>query len=134
MRLLRFIVSAWLHRHAYIDLDGCLLRKMPMPGGMTMDEALVYWVANLRPMPIVRRRLVLCYVLRLLGVRLYVWTNRPLEHEPITLAALGLHAWLFSAMYHLEGHKQELRRFGPCMDDQAKYVGNQFADLLVQQL
>ena len=59
MRTLKFVASAWLYRHAYIDMDGCLVQKMPMPGGMTMEQALVYWKANLRPMPLVRKRLVL---------------------------------------------------------------------------
>lgn len=73
-------------------------------------------------------------MLRVLGVRLYVWTNRPPQHEPITRQALGRHAWLFTGMHHLDGKKHLLCRAGPCMDDQAKYVGTQYADLLVKQL
>lgn len=133
MNIMKFLFFAWLHRHAYIDLDGCLLQRMVMPGGMTMEQALVYWAANLGPTPIVRRRLVLCYMLRLLGVRLYVWTNRWPQHEGITRQALGRHAWLFSGMYFMQGKKSACVRNGPCMDDDKRWVGSRPGDLLVER-
>lgn len=135
MKLLKFIASAWLHRHAYIDLDGCLLRKMKMPrmpGGP--DAALAYWGANVAPTPIVRKRLVLCYVLKLLGVRLYIWTNRWPQHDAVTRQALGRHMWLFSGTYYMEGKKATIARLGPCMEDQKKFLGTKYADLLVEPL
>jgi len=129
--LLRFILCAWRSGHAYIDMDGCLLEKMPMPSGMPKPDALAYWVANLKPTPIVRQRLWVLYLLKGLGVRLYAWTNRWPAHEAVTRQALGRHARLFSAMYYLAGHKETTPRHGPCMDDDARYVGAVCGDLLV---
>lgn len=133
-QLLHFIRSARRYGHAYIDLDGCLLQRMPMPGGMTPDEALAYWMANLCVTPIVWRRLALLYVLRLLGVRLHVWTNRSPQHGEVTRAALGRHIRLFHSTLLCGGHKLRVVRMGPCMDDQRKYVGHVAGDYLVKRL
>lgn len=135
MNLLCFIFSAWLHKCAYIDMDGCLFKRMRCPLGMGANAALAWWGANLAPTPIIRRRLVLLYMLRLLGVRLYIWTNRWPQHKNLTRQALGRHAWLFDPQWlFFEGAKQDFYRCGPCMDDQKKYVGTKYADLLVKQL
>lgn len=131
MRLLRFILSAIFSRHAYIDMDGCLLQKMRMPQFRNALDALDYWMVNLDVTPIVRRRLLLLYLLKLFGVRLHIWTNRSLEHQWVTRCALRRHIWLFDEHYYLAGKKHLLARKGPCMDDQAKYIVEAYGDLLV---
>lgn len=132
MKLLAFILSAVRNGCAYIDLDGCLLEPMRVPPEIHPEMALAYWVANLEPTPIVKRRLALLYVLNALGVRLYLWTNRSDFHMRVTHLALGRHARLFRCAYFMGGCKETLVRFGPCMDDSPKYIGTRFADLLVR--
>lgn len=136
MRTLRFILSAFWHGYAYIDLDGCLLKRFRCPGGVDAMHALDWWRANLQPTPIVYQRLVLLYILRLLGVKLAIWTNRQPYHEKVTREALGRHMWLFSFQFYCAGQKHKGPRLGgPVMDDQEKYLkcGTGF-NLLVEQL
>jgi len=137
MNVLRFILSAIYLRCAYIDLDGCLLHRMRCPPELKLrgEAALEWWTANLCPTPIVIRRLILLYILRLAGVRLYIWTNRSPKHEKVTRQALGRHMWLFSSWFYLSGGKHKFRLWGPCMDDQEKYVkGGRGWSLLVEQV
>lgn len=129
--MLRFFLSAVRCRCAYIDLDGCLLERLVIPKSVPKEEALEYWKANLCPTRIIRHRLLLLYVLRSCGVRLIVWTNRAPYHDKVTRAALGRHAGLFSGWLYMEGNKHRVFRCGPCMDDDAKFIGKAFADLLV---
>lgn len=131
---LRFLLRAICCRAAYIDMDGCLLQRMRVPEAVPSEQRLAYWTENLCVTPVVRRRLALLYVLRLLGVRLHVWTNRSAQHRDVTWAALGAHRRLFSGAYFLSGTKGEMTRTGPCMDDQEKYVGAVPGDLLVECL
>lgn len=137
IKTLQFIVSAVWHRHAYIDLDGCLLERFRCPRnlGLKGEEFLQWWVDNLEPTPVVRSRLILCYVLHYLGVRLHVWTNRWPHHASVTLAALGKHASLFVEYQYHAGRKQISRPLGPVMDDQAIYLRNgKRYSLLVEQV
>lgn len=132
MRVIKFILTAWWLKYAYIDLDGCLLKRFRITRrpsemeirhfGSYINWALDEWTRTLRPTPIVIRRLVLLYILKALGVRLFVWTNRPPQHERITHLALGKHVWLFDAFYHCAGAKDEMVLYGPVMDDQEKYL------------
>lgn len=137
-----FIRDAVRFGCAYIDLDGTLIYRMRVPPGFQHfadnyeGDALQWWRHNLKPMPIVKSRLALCYLLRLLRVRLVVWTNRWPENEGVTRASLGRHVWLFSELqFHasLKGTKPRLP--GPVLEDQEKYLkcgrGN---SLLVKQL
>ena len=133
MKTLLFILHAVRSGHAYIDMDGCLLRRMPVPAWVPPEEALDWWIANLTPTPIVKRRLALLYLLRFCRVRLYIWTNRGGRHHPVTALALGWHLWLFEDWLYMDGQKHRIPRRGPCMDDQAKYVCER-GDLLVKQL
>lgn len=129
--MLRFFLSAVRTRRAYIDLDGCLLERLIIPKNVPKENALEWWKANLCPTRIIRRRLFLLYVLRSCGVRLIVWTNRAPYHDSVTRAALGRHAHLFAEWLYMEGNKHATTRVGPCMDDDARFIGNRFADLLV---
>jgi hypothetical protein len=130
----RFIKSALSTGYAYIDLDGCLLRRMRVPAHVDPKDALSWWTDNLCVTPIVKRRLALVYLLHMCGVELFIWTNRAHTHIDVTHKALGKHMTLFKFSYFLGGRKQLINRLGPCMDDQAKYIGKTYHDLLVKQL
>lgn len=129
MRLLLFVVTAVYRRNAYIDLDGCLLHKFSVPFNVKKNR-LQWWMDNLSPTPIVKRRLWMLYLLKLFGVKLHIWTNRSLCHAKVTQTALGKHMRLFSGVYFMGGKKDELPRFGPCIDDEPKYV-IRFGDVCV---
>lgn len=140
MNYLRFMFSACWHGYAYIDLDGCLLHRMRCPDrdwkGERIRDHLKWWTENLCVTPIVTRRLVLLYILRLLGVKLAIWTNRQSYHQAVTEQALGRHMWLFSFAFYCSGQKHKSKPLGgPVMDDQEKYLdcGTGF-NLLVEQL
>jgi hypothetical protein len=124
LRILKFMASAVYYRCAYIDLDGCLLKRMRCPAELNLRGvyALLWWDKNLKPTPIIKSRLALLYVLRLLGIELHVWTNRAPYHETVTKQALGRHVWLFQHMHFLHGIKIETKVFGPIMDDQPAYL------------
>lgn len=95
----RFIASAYGAGVAYIDVDGTLLRKCVLS-----DSNLEHWMDNLMPMPVIWRRLAVCYLLKWLGVRLVLWTNRPPEFRWGTMLSLGRHVYLFnSAQFHGSG-------------------------------
>lgn len=120
--VLRFLLSAHVAGVAYIDVDGCILEKFPVPSRVSKHIALEWWKANLRPTPIVWQRIALLYVLRALGVRLILWTNRAPKHRAVTWRALGRHWDLFSEMRFYDGEKEYALPSGPVMDDQEKYV------------
>lgn len=123
LNTLKFVLSAVWYGHAYIDMDGCLLHRFRCPPGSYGEFALQWWMDNLRPTPIVYPRLVLLYVLRALGVRLHIWTNRSPQHKPVTRTALGRHVWLFDTQVYGAGQKAgAVLLLGPVMDDQPKYV------------
>lgn len=122
IRTLRFILSACYHCCAFIDLDGCLLERMPVPQCIPRFDRLNWWTANLRPTPIVKRRLFLLYVLRVFGVELYVWTNRGPEHDIVTRRALGRHVDIFEKFIYGNGRKTDIIVWGPVMDDQEEYL------------
>lgn len=133
--IFKFIFFAILARHAYIDLDGCLLKKFPVPkeiqGGLR--SRLEWWNENLQPTEIVKSRLVICYLLRLFGVKLFIWSNRGIRHTEVTKKSLGLHSKIFSVAYYYEGNKNLSRfREGPCMDDDVNFIGSNKGDLLVE--
>lgn len=134
MGMIRFILCALWYRVAYIDLDGCLLHRLSVPAEVPRGQALQWWMDNLCPTPIVRKRLALLYFLRRCGVRLYIWTNRSPRHEQLTRDALGEHGKLFSGAHFLAGHKNKIPRIGPCMDDQDNNVGGHRGDVLVHSV
>lgn len=122
INVLRFIFNAYRAGVAYIDVDGCILKKFPVPTHVFSHAALSWWKENLQPTEIVRSRIALLYVLRALGVRLVLWTNRANEHRPVTYRALGRHRDLFSELRFYNGAKDRSQPVGPVMDDDAKYV------------
>lgn len=133
MSLLRFLIMAHQTKNAYIDMDGCLLHRMPIPAHVPPEQALEYWMANLCATRVIKRRLVLLYVLRAMGVRLHVWTNRSPQHEAVTRQSFGRHYYrLFATTHYGAGQKRHYPRCGPCMDDEAKNVGAYPGDLLVK--
>lgn len=139
IQTLRFIRDAVLCGCAYIDLDGCLLKRFRCPKELKLSgaRALIWWMENLAPTPIVYRRLALLYVLRLLGVRVIMWTNRTqcLHHLNVTHKALRRHMWLFAEMRFRDGQKIMDRVDGPVMDDQPAYLKCGIGPgLLVEQL
>jgi hypothetical protein len=122
--VLRFLFSAYRAGVAYIDVDGCVLKKFPVPSYVPKHESLNWWKEHLKPTQVVFSRIVLCYVLSAIGVRLILWTNRRPTHRPITYLALRSHWKLFDwdEMYFCEGQKERVFLEGPVMDDDPKYV------------
>lgn len=121
MNTLRFIAAAFTAGVAYIDCDGCILKKMPVPDTVPMPYRLIWWKHNLQPTPVIKRRLPLLYFLRFFGVRLVLWTNRERSHRMLTMRALGKHIKLFSMLQFLGGTKVLDRLDGPVMDDDPAY-------------
>lgn len=133
--MIRFIFAAVKTRVAYIDCDGCILKKFPVPEHICMPFRLMWWRLNLAPTPVIRTRLIVLYVLRLLGVRLVLWTNRGLQHCFITVDALGKHAQLFDEMRFRDGNKILDKLDGPIMEDDARYLAcSEHPGLLVKSL
>ena len=122
IKLLRFVASAFNARVAYIDCDGCVLKKFIVPSHVAPEAWLDWWQENLQPTPVIWRRLALLYLLRTLGVRLVLWTNRADRQREVTLQALGAHARLFESMIFCDGQKQHSVLDGPVMEDDSRYV------------
>lgn len=120
--VLHFIFSALRTGVAYIDVDGCVLKKFPVPCYVPIHARLEWWRAHLQPTAVVRSRVVLLYVLRALGVHLVLWTNRAPEHFDVTRKALGKHWKLFRRFRFCDGRKEDDSLSGPVMDDDQKYV------------
>lgn len=131
MAFFRFFRDALSTGHVYVDIDGCLLHKMPIPDYVPPNRALDYWMRNLCVTKVIWKRLVLLYFLRLLGVRLHLWTNRSPQHEPVTRRSLGRHYRMFTSHGYWAGQKRHYYRRGPCIDDELRNIGTQYADLLV---
>lgn len=120
--MIKFISAAFTANVAYIDCDGCILKKFPVPeriqGGALK---LLWWHLNLDATPVIKRRLPLLYFLHLFGIRLVLWTNRSPEHRRVTLESLGRHARLFKGIRFRAGMKILDRLDGPVMDDDESY-------------
>lgn len=129
----KFFITAIKYRTAYIDLDGCLVRKMKIPTYIKGRDVLDWWMENLAPTSIVYHRLLILYLLRMCGVTLIIWTNRQMYHVVVTHKSLGKHMWLFACSYYLAGNKYHYHRVGPLMDDQIRYIHRE-GDWLVKQL
>lgn len=135
MRLIKFISTAFSAGVAYIDCDGCLLKKFPVPASVPTAYKLRWWKHNLEPTSVIRRRLPLLYFLRFFGVHLVLWTNRDWMHRDVTLQALGKHIELFSLLRFRSGSKIIDRLDGPVMDDDGIYLTcGKGAGLLVRSL
>lgn len=133
VNLFRFIFDAFLYGVAYIDCDGTILRKMPVPD--EVQDKLSWWRVNLAPTPIIKKRLLLLYLLCLLDVDLILWTNRDPEHERVTRMALGKHARVFMEMRFYSGRKRvESSPSGPVMDDDEVNLIGKGYNLLVEGL
>lgn len=124
MGMLKFVLAAHRHGHAYIDMDGCMLHKMPIPEHVPAEQALAYWMANLCPTRLVMHRLVLIYILRAMGVQVHLWTNRSPQHAQVTQQSFGRHYRLFASHHYGAGYKRHLQRQGPCMDDEERNIGD----------
>ena len=132
MKLLRFFIAALKHRHVHVDMDGCLVHRMPIPAHVPPEQALDYWMQHLCATKVIKSRLALLYFLRAIGVQLHVWTNRSPQHEPATRQALGRHYTLFTTHHYGAGQKKHLPRLGPCIDDEERNIGAHPGDLLVK--
>ena len=130
--LLDFVLEARRCGNAYVDMDGCLLHKMPIPPHIAPECALDYWMANLSPTRVVWTRLAFLYLLKAVGVKLHLWTNRSPQHEAVTRVSLGRHYAMFSTHHYGAGQKRDVVRQGPCMDDEERNIGADFCDLLVR--
>lgn len=121
---IKFVLAALDAGVAYIDCDGCLLKKFPVPEHLKGRPvlALLWWTTNLQPTPVIWHRLLLLYLLRLFGVRLILWTNRSAHHRTVTAHALGKHMRLFSECRFLGGAKIKQGLDGPVMDDDEKFL------------
>lgn len=129
----KFIFAAVKAGRVYIDIDGTLLKRFPVPD--EVYSKLEWWKANLQPTPVIKRRLPLLYLLYILGVKLIVWTNRGPAHEGVTRKALGRHTNIFSIFQMYDGQKDKSFPGGPIMDDDPRYIRNfRPGDLLVESL
>jgi hypothetical protein len=122
MQLFKFIAAAMRAGVAYIDCDGCVLKKFPVPESVSRPYKLLWWKYNLEPTPVVWRRLSLLYFLYFIGVRLVLWTNRDWSHRAVTVLALGKHIRVFSVLRFRGGTKILDRLDGPVMDDDVAYL------------
>lgn len=130
-----FICAAIKARRAYIDVDGTLVEgfKFPADGPtITRLTPLEYWRYFLPALPLVKKRLPLLYLLRALGVKLILWTNRGDGERLVTLESLGGYVGLFTDLQFHNGTKRAPLD-GPTMDDQIKYACRP-GDLLVESL
>lgn len=128
---IRFLVSAVRCGVAYIDCDGTLVEKFPVPPGI--EVPLLWWSENLQPTARKRGPILLCRLLKAMGVRLILWTNRGWQHEVVTRRALGRHWYLFDEVQFRGGLKIQDRLDGPVMEDDARYfICSRYASLLVR--
>ena len=138
IKFLKFICAAFDTGVVYVDCDGTLLKKFPVPEHISKhgaDLALLWWSFNLVPTPVIKRRLPLLYFLRLFGVRLVLWTNRGPQHRRVTLEALGSHVHLFDTTRFRGGGKVLDRLDGPLIEDDERYlVCTHLPSLLVKPL
>jgi len=114
-----FIQSA-KNQIVYVDVDGTLLQSMRIPSDVTGNK-LNWWRENLKVTKPIFSRFVLCAVLKILGCKLIIWTNRFPEHRDVTLKGLGFAKILFSDFQFFGGKKV----YSPEMFviDDAKYNG-----------
>jgi len=121
---IRFAIDALRKGHAYIDVDGCILQAFSVPLSVPKSDRLSWWMFNLSPTPVIKRRLPLLYLLHALGCKLHLWTNRSERHRDLTFKALGKHGKLFvnSTNFFMGGSKINAMRRGPCMDDDPRYA------------
>lgn len=134
---LLFALAALHARNAYIDFDGTLAHSVhvPAPTGADLggDAWLQAWQLEINRMGrgrLVYTRLLFLLVLRLLGVRLHLWTNRGPAVRDATLLTLGLWVRLFMTLgfYGQESNAMPdktasaAEHLGPLMDDMPKYV------------
>jgi hypothetical protein len=121
---LKFIAAAYASGVAYIDVDGTILRRYSWFGkkDMSLDD----WMRELMPTRVIRRRLPMLYLLKWMGVRLVLWTNRPPELRWPTMLSLGKHIHLFSRTEFHNGKKYHTidQLNGPVMDDGDLYDYN----------
>lgn len=135
IKFIRFIKAAFDTGVVYVDCDGVLLKKFPVPEHVAGGLKLLWWSLNLEETPIIKRRLPLLYLLRLFGVRLILWTNRGIQHHKITISALGRHILLFDMLRFRNGLKIEDRLPGPVIEDDERYfVCTRLPSLLVKPL
>ena len=120
----KFLLRARAAGVAYIDCDGCILKRYSVPPELNLSwtQSLLWWRDNLQATPTVLSRIAFCYLLRFVGVRLVLWTNRAQEHIFVTLEALGEHCLLFDDMLFRDGCKIQDRLDGPVMDDQEAFL------------
>lgn len=119
-----FAIDALRKGHAYIDVDGCILQAFPVPLEVPKPDRLSWWLFNLSPTPVIKRRLPLLYLLHACGCKLHLWINRSERHWNLTFMALGKHGKLFvgSTNFFMGGSKTDVPRWGPCMDDDPRYA------------
>lgn len=134
-KLIKFIRAAFDAGVVYVDCDGTLLKKFPVPEHICSPFKLLWWSTNLDVTPVIKRRLPLLYLLRLFGVRLVLWTNRGMQHWPVTHKALGRHAMLFDMVRFRGGTKVLDSLDGPIIEDDERYLAcTQHPSLLVRSL
>jgi hypothetical protein len=121
--VLQFIRAARKAGVAYIDVDGTLLKKFEVPDSVPAEERLLWWLANKHRAKRVWSRIALLWVLRLLRVRLIMWTNRSGGLRLVTYSSLGRYTWsLFEGFQFHGGHKRYSYPLGPVLDDEPEYV------------
>lgn len=106
----------------YVDVDGTILESMKIPSGV--KNAFVYWNENLSVTKIIWSRILILAVLKLLGSKLVIWTNRSIIHADVTFKSLGMTKNLFSEFYFYNGDKSKFyNKDMRLIDDDKKYLG-----------
>ena len=107
----------------YVDVDGTLMRSFEIPENVEGNKFL-WWNENLAPTKILYTRIFLCAILRMLGSKLIIWTNRSNAHKGMTIKSLGLAKFLFSDFRFFEGEKKGTYNKNMfVIDDDKRYKG-----------
>lgn len=107
----------------FVDVDGTILKSFKIPENVTGNK-LVYWNENLTKTSIIFSRIAICIILKIVGCKLVIFTDRGENHKNITIDALGIFKNLFSDFQFYAGKKHNF--YNPEMfliDDNKKFVG-----------
>jgi hypothetical protein len=122
--MVKFILNA-IGKTIYVDVDGTILRNLAIPESVPAKEKFFWWKENLGKSDIIFSRLVLCIILRMLGCKLVIWTNRGEEHRDVTMQSLGFAKYIFSNFEFHNGKKSKTYSADKIViDDDARYKNN----------
>lgn len=110
-----------LGRTVFVDMDGTILKAFEIPAYVTGNK-LMWWNQNLDVTDIILNRALYLVILKALGCKLVVWTNRPESKKDITIKALGIFSALFSE-FQFHAGKKVANADMFIIDDDKKFAG-----------